>query len=106
MERQFHARHSNDYASKKPLVMAHSSSSPSKITQILKFRATFQTEETFELVANNSRNHQQNIIQGTLLFYSSCTFSTFLFLISKSKNYVLLFFYVLLGFIDLLVLRN
>ncbi|QHO50456.1 uncharacterized protein DS421_1g22660 [Arachis hypogaea] len=43
--------------------MAHSSSSPSKITQILKFRATFQTEETFELIANNSRNHQQNIIQ-------------------------------------------
>ncbi|KAL4314393.1 hypothetical protein AHAS_Ahas15G0080600 [Arachis hypogaea] len=54
--------------------MAHSSSSPSKITQILKFRATFQTEETFELVANNSRNHQQNIIQGTLLFYSSSMF--------------------------------
>ncbi|XP_052117711.1 uncharacterized protein LOC127747640 [Arachis duranensis] len=44
--------------------MAHSSSSPSKITQILKFRATFQTEETFELVANNSRNHQQNITQA------------------------------------------
>ncbi|QHO36055.1 uncharacterized protein DS421_4g108260 [Arachis hypogaea] len=43
--------------------MANSSSSPSKKTQTTKFRATFQTEETFELVANNSRNHQQNIIQ-------------------------------------------
>ncbi|KAL4365284.1 hypothetical protein AHAS_Ahas07G0090700 [Arachis hypogaea] len=43
--------------------MTHSSSSPSNITQILKFRVTFQTEETFEIIANISKNHQQNIIQ-------------------------------------------
>ncbi|QHO19324.1 uncharacterized protein DS421_11g327880 [Arachis hypogaea] len=41
--------------------MAHSSSSPSKKTQTVKFRGTFQTEETFELVAKISRNHKQKI---------------------------------------------
>ncbi|RYQ97285.1 hypothetical protein Ahy_B08g093317 [Arachis hypogaea] len=41
--------------------MVHSSSSPSKKTQTVKFRGTFQTEETFELVTKISRNHQQKI---------------------------------------------
>ncbi|RYQ82395.1 hypothetical protein Ahy_B10g100986 [Arachis hypogaea] len=40
--------------------MAHSSSSASKKTQTVKFRATLQTEE-IELVAKISRNHQQKI---------------------------------------------
>ncbi|KAL4322135.1 hypothetical protein AHAS_Ahas14G0180200 [Arachis hypogaea] len=40
--------------------MAHSSSSASKKTQTVKYRATFQTEE-IELVAKISRNHQQKI---------------------------------------------
>ncbi|QHN76343.1 uncharacterized protein DS421_19g643070 [Arachis hypogaea] len=51
----------NGYASQKALVMTHSSSSPSKKTQTVKFRGTFQTKETFELVAKISRNHQQKI---------------------------------------------
>ncbi|RYR02519.1 hypothetical protein Ahy_B06g081315 [Arachis hypogaea] len=51
----------NGYASQKALVMAHySSSSPSKKTQTVKFRATFQTEE-IKLVVKISRNHQQKI---------------------------------------------
>ncbi|RYR07506.1 hypothetical protein Ahy_B05g074868 [Arachis hypogaea] len=40
--------------------MAHSSTSPSKKTQSVKFRVTFQTKE-IELVAKISRNHQQKI---------------------------------------------
>ncbi|RYQ85440.1 hypothetical protein Ahy_B10g105005 [Arachis hypogaea] len=41
--------------------MVHSFSSPSKKTQTVKFRVTFQTEETSLIVAKISRNHQQKI---------------------------------------------
>ncbi|RYR14693.1 hypothetical protein Ahy_B04g071360 [Arachis hypogaea] len=60
MERQCHAHHSTVTLRKKRSFMAHSSSSASKKTQTVKYRATFQTEE-IELVAKISRNHQQKI---------------------------------------------
>ncbi|QHN80875.1 uncharacterized protein DS421_20g681960 [Arachis hypogaea] len=60
MERQCHARYSTVTLRKKRSFMAHSSSSASKKTQTVKFRATLQTEE-IELVAKISRNHQQKI---------------------------------------------
>ncbi|KAL4337112.1 hypothetical protein AHAS_Ahas12G0077600 [Arachis hypogaea] len=71
--------------------MARSSTSPSsKKTQTVHFRTTFQTEEIelvvkirtlhqhkIEISINNFRKKRRNITQSTLLFYSSCRFSTF-----------------------------
>ncbi|QHO02395.1 uncharacterized protein DS421_13g423410 [Arachis hypogaea] len=62
MERKIHARHSTIALRKKRSLMAHSftSPSPSKKTQTVHFRATFETEE-IELVAKIRTLHQYKI---------------------------------------------